>query len=236
MPIPPPQRRAALAAALGVLLAAAPTRADEPAPAAGGPGPSADPAAPPPTAPPAAPPTAARRDGFTFGVAAGVGLASIAGYPNDATKIGLPAWHSATGVRPSTMLEGWIGGAITDWFTVGVGVKASLLLATGSTTARAFGGVAHIEAFPLFSLGGPLRDLGVLVDAGLGTATVTDGGGTKIVDGASTSIFGGGFFYEGLRAWKTAHGPFVMADYVWSDTASRPAFFVGWRSELYARP
>jgi hypothetical protein len=106
----------------------------------------------------------------------------------------------------------------------------------GSSKASAFGVVAHVEAFPLFSLGGALRDLGVLVDAGLGTASVTDGSGNKVVDGAATSMFGGGFFYEGLRAWKTAHGPFVRADYVWSDTASHPAFFIGWRSELYARP
>jgi hypothetical protein len=233
---------AAPAAAFVALLAARGARAEDvPAPATGS-TPSA-PAAPtkPATAPtpppdPDAPAKATRRSGFTFGLDLGVGVASIVGYPNDVTKIGYASYYSATGPRPAGTLEAWIGGANMDWFTVSLGFKGSQLLATSPDKARAIGMMFHLEGFPLWPLGGHLRDLGVRFDAGLGTATVTDASGTKIVDGGSTSTIGGGVFYEALRAWKTAHGPFLMGDYIWSDTARRPAIFIGWRSVIYSGP
>jgi hypothetical protein len=180
------------------------------------------------------PPT--RRSSFTFGIDLGPGVASIVGYPNDATKIGFARWYTTTGARPAGVLEAWVGGALTDYVTLSLGFKGSRLVGTGSDAAMSLGGIFHIEAYPLFALGGPLRDFGVRIDAGVGTATVTDMSGTKLVDGAAASIIGGGVFYEGLRAWKTAHGPFLMGDYMWSDTVRRPAIFLGWRSAFYAGP
>ena len=84
--------------------------------------------------------------------------------------------------------------------------------------------------------GGHLRDLGVRFDAGVGTGSVSDRLGTKLVDSSFASIIGGGIFYEGFRARKFAHGPFLMGDYVWADTVRRPAIFLGWRSVLYTGP
>jgi len=187
-------------------------------------------------APAAAPVTATRRGGFTLGVDAGFGAANITGYPNDVKKIGDPHWYTATGVRPTALVEAWVGGAIRDWFTFTLGVTSNFLFATGNNDARSLGGMFHVEAFPLFALGDHLRDLGLRIDAGLGTAMVADPAGTKLVDGSLASIFGGGVFYEGLRAWKTAHGPFLMANYLWSNTVGRPAIFLGWRSVLYTGP
>lgn len=205
----------ALAVALAALLSSPSARADPPDPA-GGP--------------------SIRRDGFTFGLDLGLGLASIAGYPNDVNKIGFAGYYSATGARPTALIEGWLGGTLIDWLTVAVGVKSSTLFATGSDKAKTIGVVLHVETFPLLSLGGHLRDLGVRLDAGLGTANVADPTGYKLVDGGLTSTIGAGVFYEGIRAWKTAHGPFVMGDYFFSDTARRPAIFFGWRSVFYAHP
>lgn len=193
--------------------------------------------APEPAAPETdTPPAPTRRSGFTLGVDVGVGVASVVGYPNDLNKIGYAQWYTATGARPAGLVEAWLGAALADWFTVTLGMKVSRLYATGDVTAQSLGGMFHVEAFPLFPLAGGLRDLGVRFDAGLGTATVTDTSGNKLVDGSAASIIGGGVFWEGLRAWKTAHGPFLMGDYVWSETVRRPAIFLGWRSVLYTGP
>ncbi len=212
-------------AALGLPAAA---RADDAPPAA-----SAPPAV---EAPPAAAKLPSRRGGFTVGFDTGLGLASIVGYPNDVKKIGYARYYTVTGPRSATVLEGWIGGAFHDLFTFELGLTSTVLLGTGADTAKSLGGLFRVEAFPLFALGGRLRDLGVRFDAGVGTGSVTDPHGNKLVDGAFASIIGGGIFYEGFRARKLAHGPFLMGNYLWSDTALRPAIFVGWRSALYTKP
>jgi hypothetical protein len=226
-------RGAVAAAIVAGLLVARTTRADDPPVAAALPA-----AATPPVEPSASepPPKPTRRSGFTFGLALGPGIASFAGYPNDVTKIGYPAYYTTSGVKPSVLLEAWLGGAINDYFTVSLGFKGSTLLADGTDKARSAGLMFHLEGFPLFALGGHLRDLGVRFEAGLGTASLTDASGNKLIDGSATSMIGGGFFYEGIRAWKTAHGPFLAGEYVWSETIQRPAIFLGWRSVIYARP
>lgn len=171
-----------------------------------------------------------------LGLDVGIGLASIVGYPNDVTKIGFASAYTVTGVRPATLGEAWLGAAITDWINFGLGVTSSLFFDTGSNKARSLGGLFRIEGFPLYALGGRLRDLGVRFDAGVGSATIADPGGNLLVDSSFASIIGGGIFWEGLRAWKTAHGPMLVGNYVFSDTARRPAIFLGWRSVLYSSP
>jgi hypothetical protein len=177
-----------------------------------------------------------RRGVFMIGLDAGAGLGSIVGYPNDSTKIGYAGYYTATGVRPATVFEGWLGAAFTDWFTFGIGFTTSSLFATGSNTARLTGALFRVEAFPLFPLGGAFRDLGVRFDAGPASASVTDAAGDKLVDSSFASFVGGGIFWEALRAWKTNHGPFLMGNYLWSDSARRPAILLGWRTVLYTSP
>lgn len=185
------------------------------------------------TAPPA---PITLRGGFTVGADLGVGVASIVGYPNDVQKIGYASYYTVTHARPSAVAELWIGGAFTDWFTFAIGGTFSPILAEDGEKARMFGGIFHLEAFPLFPLGGHLREVGIRLDAGIGEAIVTDANQGQLVNSTLASIIGGGIFYEGLRAGKTAHGPFLMANYLWSETALRPAIFIGWRSVLYTSP
>jgi len=170
------------------------------------------------------------------GITLGAGVASIVGYPNDLTKIGYQSGYTATGARPAGLGSIWVGTAFAEWFTFGIGVSASGLAGTGDDTAWLLGGVFRVDTYPLFPLGGAWRDLGIRLDAGLGTARVTDPAGDKLVDGAFASIVGGGVFWEGIRAKKTRHGPILYGDYLWSDTARRPAIFLGWRSVLYTKP
>ncbi len=221
------ERSSCAAVALVALLRAPAARADDILPA---------PAAADPAAASAAPPPSVRRGGFSAGVMVGAGAASIVGYPNDVTKIGYQSWYTATGARPATMAHAWIGAAVTDWISVGLGATYNRLFATGGDTATSMGGVFRIEAFPLFPLGDQLRDLGVVFEAGPYLAGVKDASGTAIVDSALASLVGGAVFYEGIRTWKIAQGPYLAGDYLWSDTARRPAIFAGWRVSFYSRP
>jgi hypothetical protein len=229
-----PKRLCALAAA--ALLAPTAALADDTPP--GGAAVVQPPAPAAPAAPPTTPPDvpATRRSGFTVGLMAGVGLASIVGYPNDVTEIGYAGYYTATGARPGTHAGLWIGGALTDWFTFGLGFQGGQLFATGQNKAKSQAGAFHIEVFPLFALGGHLRDLGVMLDAGFGTASVTDPTGNKLVDSSAASLIGAGVFYEGIRLWKIGMGPFLLGNYIFSDTALRPGIFAGWRAALYTGP
>jgi hypothetical protein len=215
-----PRALGPLALALGALFATRPARAED-ASSAGANEP---------------PPKPTRRATFTFGLDAGLGVASIVGYPNDVTKIGFAHSYTTTGARPAGALEAWVGVPVTDYLTLSLGFKGSRLVTDLGQRATSYGGMFHIEAFPLFPLGGHWRDLAVRFDVGLGTAFVADSFGNKVVDGASTSFLGGGLFYEAFRRKKTAFGPYLMGDYFWSDTARRPAIFLGWRAAFYARP
>jgi len=198
-----------------------------PAPAAPAPAPSPEEPGPPPRK--AWETTrATRRGGFVAGVAIGGGIASIAGYPNDVKKIGLARHYTETGARPAGGGLVWIGGALTDWFTFGVGVTGGRLFTSDDTEAY---------AGPLFPLGGRWRDVGVMIDVGTGPLAVEPPkGDTKLVDGPATSLVGGGVFWEGVRFWRFAGGPFLAGNYMWSDTARRPALLAGWRMVLYTGP
>jgi hypothetical protein len=185
---------------------------------------------------PAAEAMPTRRNGFTIGLDAGPGIASIVGFPNDEKKLGYAHWYTVTGARPALVGEAWIGGAFTDWFIFSLGITASpIFAAQGGNTAKSVAGMFHIEAFPLFPLGGRWRDLGIRFDAGTGAATVSNAQDVKLVDSSAASLIGGGVFYEGVgRTRRFAQGPFLMGNYIWSDTARRPAIFIGWRASFSA--
>lgn len=212
-----PRRAAACAVALAGLISAAPARADEPA----------DPAAWQ-TAP------AIRRSGFVMGAALGFGMASIVGYPNDVKKAGYAPYYHVTEVRPAPVVQVWIGGALTDWLNFGVGISSTFVLGTGENEARSFAGGFHLEAYPLFHVGEKLRDLGVMLDVGAGAASIATPSGEKLVDSSAASLVGGGVFWEGLSFWRFRGGPFLLGNYMWSDTARRPALFAGFRLSLYS--
>jgi hypothetical protein len=217
-----PPRLRPVAVALAALLIAPAALAEEAKPA--------DPESAWETAPPA------RRGGFAMGVALGAGVGSIVGFPNDVKKIGYQRYYTVTDVRPSPVLSVWLGGALADWVSFGIGFTGGSLLATGDNAARSGAGMFHIELFPLFYVSERLRDLGVWIDAGAGTATVTTKDDVKLVDGASASMVGGGVFWEPARFWKIRGGPFLMGNYMWSDSMRRPAIFAGWRMSLYTSP
>ena len=174
------------------------------------------------------------RSGFVVGLALGAGVAAISGFPNDSRKIGLQSYYTETGATLSGMASLWFGGALSDWFTFGIGFTGGSMPLLSDQKASAGGLIFHIEAYPLFPLGGRWRDVGVMFDAGTGTAAVTPKDSEKkLVDSGSASLIGAGPFYEGFKTWKIKSGPFIEGSYIWSDSVRRPAVFFGWRASLF---
>jgi hypothetical protein len=222
-------------------------------------------AADPPVAPPPADPVAEKapdshRSGLAINLSFGNGFASVVGYPNDPQKVGYARYYYESGVRPGGMNSLWVGGAITDWFVFGVGFNGGALQFTGKTTVATGGLIFHAETFPLYFKGGGWRDVGIMLDAGLGNASITDDGTkvsqvdvstptmmrptvpyffqpkAKLVDGGAASLIGAGIFYEAAKVWRVRIAPMMYANYIWSDTVRRPGFFLGVHATFYSKP
>lgn len=177
-----------------------------------------------------------RRSGFTFGATLGAVVGGAQGYPNELGKIDNSAFYR----RASGFGEGgviWLGGALADWFTFGLGAEMASFSGSGrSSSGGAF--VFHLEAFPLFARGGALRDLGVMADFGTGTASIRDDSGDEIAKSGAQSLVGLGAFWEGLRVAgdHLALGPFASFHYANSDALARQIGMVGLRTAFYGGP
>jgi hypothetical protein len=174
------------------------------------------------------------RSGFVVGIALGTGVTAFSGYPNDSRKIGLASHYTETGASIGGTFALWFGGALSDWFTFGVGFTGGSMSLLTDQKAASGGLIFRVDAYPLFPMGKRWRDVGVIFEAGTGSATVTPKDSEKkLIDSGSASLIGGGPFYEGFKLWKLKGGPFVQGSYIWSDSVRRPALFFGWRTSLY---
>ncbi len=177
-----------------------------------------------------------RRCGFTIGVGVGANMGTVSGFPNDSVKIGREEFAVDTGFSGGGSGFLWVGMAPVDWFVFGAAFNYGRL--TSSEYDTGFGAFGlHVDAFPLFGLGGPWQDLGVQFGAGVGVSTTTKGNLTDpVIDSSIASRLSVGVFYEGIRAWKISMGPFVGYDGMWSPSAVQPTGWIGWRTALYAGP
>jgi hypothetical protein len=177
---------------------------------------------------------AERRSGFTFGLSVGVLTGGARGYPNDVGKIGFAEYRVGTGVGVSSGGALWLGGALSDWLNVGIGMsgggfeRSDLKLSSAAFQAR-------LELFPLFHQGGALRDLGVLLSAGTGV-TVIERGKESVAEGVGTSAVGGGVFYEPWRWWRLTFGPQLEYLYQFSDSMRAHTLVLGVRTAFYGGP
>jgi hypothetical protein len=179
----------------------------------------------------AAPP---HRSGFSAGFAGGLTLGNVQGYPNDVTKIGERQFEVNTGASVNSGGALWIGGALADWLTLGIGAIGGSIAGNGLTAS---GGSLQfrIETFPLFHQGGDFRDLGVVFTAGTGGYEVERDGET-VAEGAGTSVVGGGVFFEPWRFWRFATGPEIEYVHHFSRSLSAHMLVLGWRMAFYAGP
>jgi hypothetical protein len=181
-------------------------------------------------------PNRERRGGLTFGLAVGPMAGAARGYPNDLKTIGRPEFLTETGFAAGGAGSAWIGITFNDYLSFGLagygGAMSSAQHLT-QTTAFAF----RVEAYPAYGLGGPLRDLGVSVESGIGVASTTlHDGGAKVIESGAASRVALGAFWEGVRLWKLGMGPFVSADLLWGSPMFRGATWIGWRTSLTLDP
>ena len=158
---------------------------------------------------------AERRSDFVLGISPGLLLSTASGYPNEIDKLHQPEWQVDTGFAAGFGFDAWLGGALTDWFTFGVGgAYYGAHGSTGTTSGGAF--LIRVETFPLFGVGGPFRDLAVFANFGAGSLVLKpdNEGGAKRQHGNSgfASVGGGGIAYELLRSKHFAFAP--SAEYI----------------------
>lgn len=177
---------------------------------------------------------AERRSDIVLGASAGLLLGTASGYPNELVKIDDPRWESSTGFAAGTGLSFWLGGALTDWFTFGVGM--TLLGGSGSDgrmSGQAF--IVKVEAFPLYGMGGPLRDLAFFADFGAGGMTI-EGEPDEPAEGGFTSVAGFGSAYELFRLGHFAFAPTAEYMLVRSQTVIAHSTIFGARVVFYGGP
>jgi hypothetical protein len=169
-----------------------------------------------------------------LGIAGGLLTSSARGYPNDVAKIDVPQYEANMGLGVALGGAFWLGGALADWLTVGVGAFGG---GSESNGLRGSGGsfTVRIEAFPLFYRGGRFQDLGVLFTAGTGGYTIHRGK-EKVAEGAGTSAVGLGAFYEPWRFWQLSFGPQIEYSHQFSDSMSAHTLVLGLRSVFYGGP
>lgn len=177
-----------------------------------------------------------RRGGFALGVETGAGVAHYAGYPNEVAKLGDPQFRRSTGAGLGTELGLWLGGALRDWLTVGLG--ASLASAQGGgTVGSGFGLLFNVEAFPLFNHGKALRDLGLGFSGGVAFGVLFDEEDTAFTDpvanGGVMSRLSGSVFYEPFRFWHFSSGPRISYTHAFSQSLSIHQVVGGWRLVFY---
>ncbi|MDX2055261.1 MAG: hypothetical protein SFV15_22855 [Polyangiaceae bacterium] len=177
-------------------------------------------------------PKTERRGGFMLGFAPAYGIGTTSGYPNEAEKVNRAEFRADTDLAAASYTSVWFGGALRDWFSYGlggvlVGQKGNQLEASGV----AFG--VRLEAFPLYQLGGSLRDLGVHGEFGAGALKVEEKDGTKVADGGSLSLIGVGAFYEPWRLWQIKLGPSLEYSQMFSQTVRAHFVSLGLRTSFY---
>lgn len=179
---------------------------------------------------------AKHRGGFAMGLMIAGGLGASNGYPSDSKKIGREDYYTESGLGFMGAPAGWIGGALADWLTFGLGGGFSAIVNADTKSPSPFV-FFHADVYPLYPLGGQWRNLGLMGEAGLGfPKTVSADTDETLIDGGGSSFVLAGVFWEGIQAWKIKMGPYLATHYMWSDSIRRPSALLGFRISLYTLP
>ena len=154
---------------------------------------------------------AERRSGFTAGLSTGLMVGKARGYPNVAGQIDNPEYEANTRVVLGSDYTLWIGGALKDWFTFGIGTSFNGMGDENKLLYGGFGFLFRVETFPLFYRGGVFRDLALHGDFGISAGVIVDDEEEEVANGGALSLVGLGAAYEVLHFGSFAFGP--IADY-----------------------
>jgi hypothetical protein len=177
------------------------------------------------------------RSGVVVGTAIGYGLAHASGYPNNATLIGSPAYHSTSNVIRGANTSIFVMGALTDYVSFGFWLGGGAVQSSEWRSTQ-FGAGFRIEAFPLYRIYPKLRDLGVSTRLGLGRATLASKlPGEHPSAAGSESYLGAGVFYEfaltKLLGGHLAAGPSLDYDVVSAASIDRGGLVLSARAVFY---
>ena len=174
-----------------------------------------------------------RRGGFVLGIIAGPAFGWARGNPSDKALRDDPAHETKTGLGFGYRATPFLGGALTDWFTFGLGMSVGSF-GNGDYKSGMGTFVFHLEAFPLYGKGGGYRDLGLAADFGTGVAGIrSKSPDEEVADSLVMSSVGLGAFWEPLRIWHLAGGPYVGYQHNWSRWFSRNDVTIGLRVMFY---
>jgi hypothetical protein len=188
------------------------------------PSPDAKPASKAPPAPPVVDAPAKRRGGIVIGLDLGVGLAGSSGYPNNSNYIGNPDYYAASGLMTGSGGTLFVMGALSDYLNFGFWAGMAKF-GNGDWYSSGGGGGLRLELFPLYSLGGILRDLGLFTKTGIGSTTLVYKEEAGVSQSGVGSFLAAGAFYEFLLAKALgghfAMGPSLEYDAVFSESMER---------------
>lgn len=183
-----------------------------------------------------APEPSVRRDGFAMAMSSSFGLSHATGFENSVASISDPDNRQSTGFELGNNFTLWLGGALRDWLSVGLGFSSTATL-TGNPVAANPSFILHVEGFPLFYRGGTWQDLGIAIEGGLGVGYLLDpdrGNDQKpLADGGSMSSLGVSVFYEPLRFWNFSAGPSLSYLHSFSQSMTTDHVLLGFRLSLY---
>jgi hypothetical protein len=175
-----------------------------------------------------------RRSDLVLGFSPGLVLTSASGFPNEIEKLNQPEYEAKSGLALGPGFEAWLGGALTDWFSFGLGGMYYKGKGSGSkTSAGAF--LIRLETFPLYGLGGGLRDLAVFANFGAGGLGLSGENG-KHASAGFASVGGVGVAYELARVWHFALAPSAEYMLIASQSLTAHQGLIGARVVFYGGP
>jgi hypothetical protein len=181
-----------------------------------------------------------RRSDVVLGFSPGLVLTSASGYPNEIGKLNQPAYRVDSGLNAGPGFQAWLGGALTDWFSFGLG--GSYFSGASADTELSGGAfLVRIETFPLYKLGGGWRDLAIFANfgaGGLGVSRKSEVAGEpdKRASAGFASMGGAGVAYELFRAWHFTFAPTAEYLLISSQSLTAHQSLIGARVVFYGGP
>lgn len=184
-------------------------------------------------------PKQTRRSGLVIGAAGLFTSGTAAGYPNQSAEIGDPTYYGAGGVMAGGGTNAFVMASLADVFNFGLWFGYSVI-ANNDWSSEGIGGGFRLEAFPLWSVARPLRDLGFFAQFGIGSANLEPEHGTYPgADGVQSYISLGAFYEWTFLRLKRGHftiAPSLQWDYVFARSIDRHTAGLGLRVAFYSGP
>jgi hypothetical protein len=174
------------------------------------------------------------RGGFAAGVSQRFGVVNYAGTELSVEALNDPSRWYSSGAQLGSATALWIGAAPRDFLTVALGVVLPSMW-TGPTVGAAPAAYFHLDAYPLVALGGLYGDLGLTLEAGIGTGAVLPRDDlTKVIaNGGAMAYLSAGLTFEAIHFWQFHAGPLATYSHMMSQTMNIDQVLLGFQVAFY---